>query len=446
MDWYSKLSGLGAKHLATLQPATASPGQFRPDVYRGEQHRREGVAGTVPHIPFALVGLTQGGLDTSPLRRGGIERVYTAFDVSQPVANADDLRGRDAEVGVLLSGVLYRRTHGIVAGPRGSGKTSLVRVFGQYADREGIVVLYAACDDETSFGELMRSYLDQIPASSLNPDDVETFRQRVRNFGADSTPHHATAILAMLKYSRLIIILDEFDRITDPDLQSKISSLLKLISDARIPARFVLVGGESAFVDIVKGHASLMRHVTRVSTRPLQDEAVYELLERCADQCDLQFSDPSMQLIDEVACGSPYHTRLFGMHAAIAAHQDDSETVERRHVFRGFDQAFEEWSLLNESVARTFREICDGRHGDPLLLVNMAEEMARSGVEPSPQSFVTENGDKDRDGATAAAMFGSSSNATDESGTFSDATAPQFLIALYKSRNRPANDEESRNA
>ena len=446
MDWYSKISGLGGDLLGQLRPADASSGQFAMNTAHTDLPRLEPDSEAVPHVPFALVGLTQGGLDTSPLRRGNLERVYTAFDVSQPVANADDLRGRDVEVSALLSGVLYRQTHGIVVGPRGSGKTSLVRVFGQYADREGIVVLYSACDDETSFGEMMRSYLDQIPASSLDPDDVETFRQRVKSFGADSTPHHATAILAMLKYSRLIIILDEYDRITDPDLQGQISSLLKLISDARIPARFVLVGGEAAFVDIVRGHVSLMRHVTRVSTYPLRSDAVYELLDRCADQCELEFTDSAKRLIDAMACGSPYHTRLFGMHAALAAHHDSSAEIDVRHVFDGFERAFDEWSLLNTTAAITFREICDGVHGDPLPLVKLAESLARSGADPDsmPADSVAESSSIKT--AASFAVFGSAINEIDGSVTFRDATAPQFLIALYRTRNRNADDKGARNA
>lgn len=167
------------------------------------------------------------------LETSAIDEVYMAFDVSQPVGRPDDLRGRDGEVKALLSGVLHRRNHGIVSGPRGSGKTSLVRVFGQYADREGVVVLYSACDDGTSFGELIRSYLEQIPPSMVDPTMVELFEQRVISFGADSSPYQATGVLAMLKYSQLVVVLDEFDRITDPDMHDKVSSLLKLVSTLR---------------------------------------------------------------------------------------------------------------------------------------------------------------------------------------------------------------------
>ena len=55
------------------------------------------------------------------LEASAVDRLYIAFDVSQPVEQPEDLRGRDLEVQALLSGVLHRRNHGIVSGPRGSG-------------------------------------------------------------------------------------------------------------------------------------------------------------------------------------------------------------------------------------------------------------------------------------------------------------------------------------
>lgn len=436
--WYSTVSDFASRQLALLK-ADVVPDRSSSHRDGILDHEIDNPINNVANIPLVSAGLRQGGLGSSPLTTSGIERIYTAFDVSQPVAHADDLRGRDVEVGTLLSGVLFRRTHGIIAGPRGSGKTSLVRVFGQYADREGIVVLYSACDDETTFGDLLRSYLDQVPASSLDADDVETFRKRIESFDSDSTPHHATAMLAMLKYSRLIIILDEFDRITSPELQSKISSLLKLVSDARIPVRFVLVGGESAFIDIVKCHASLMRHVTRVSTFPLQSEAVFELLDRCADRCDLDFTDASKLLINEAACGSPYHTRLFGMHAALAAHNGDAVHIDPDHVISGFERAFEEWALLNEEVAATFREISDGRHGNPDTFVEFAERMARGGNgADAPAHAYAGNGSAGAADVAPALMtvFGSALTVADGPIAFRDATAPQYLIALHKTRRR----------
>jgi hypothetical protein len=356
------------------------------------------------------------------------DRVYQAFDASQPVDQPQDLRGRAKEVARLLSGVLHRRNHGIVSGPRGSGKTSLVRVFGQYADREGIVVLYAACDGGTTFGELMRGYLEQIPPSSIDADEVDLFDQRVLSFGLESSPHQATSILAQIKYSQVVIVLDEFDRVHDPILQAKIASLLKLISDARLPVRFVLVGGNNAFVDVVREHPSLTRHVTRVSTAPLAREAVFELLDNCAERCGMRFSREGQELLELVSCGSPYHARLFGMHSALAALRRGDTTISEQDALDGIAEGTDEWASLNREDAGRFRAICQGEFGDPAQYVDFAGRFAMSNEE-QPWAASLSNGGG---GGEILEAFGPAIDDSHSPPSFRDATAPQYLIAMQQ--------------
>lgn len=369
----------------------------------------------------------------SRLETSAVDRVYMAFDVAQPVGQPDDLRGRDEEVRALLSGVLHRRNHGIVSGPRGSGKTSLVRVFGQYADREGVVVLYSACDDGTSFGELIRSYLEQIPPAMVDPQMVELFEQRVISFGVDSSPYQATGVLAMLKYSQLVVVLDEFDRITDRDMHDKVASLLKLVSDARLPVRFVLVGGNSAFADIVRAHPSMMRHITRVSTAPLSDEAIDELLMRCAQRCGIQLGESGKNLIQEVACGSPYHARLFGMHTALNALAGHSTEIEVEHVESGLEDAFEEWSWLNPQDAQTFQAIMSGAYGPPEHYVEFARQVAwHNADEDFARDWKLQRRPSQVPAPARLSELAPTIQMIDDHATFRDATAPQFLLALSR--------------
>jgi hypothetical protein len=426
MGWYSEVAQFAAAQIG---------GRSRHDMEGEPQSAQDQLMfvdeqdNAAEHRPYHAVA----PMLTVPARyeTSAVDRVYMAFDVSQPVGQPDDLRGRDDEVRALLSGVLHRRNHGIVSGPRGSGKTSLVRVFGQYADREGVVVLYSACGDGTSFGALIRSYLEQIPPSMVDPGMLELFEQRVISFGADSSPYQATGVLALLKYSQLVVVLDEFDRITEPDMHDKISSLLKLVSDARLPVRFVLVGGNSAFADIVRAHPSLMRHITRVSTAPLANEAIGETLERCASRCGISFSDEARRLIGDVACGSPYHARLFGMHGALNALAAQSLEVEIEHVENGLDEAFEEWSFLNPHDAQAFRDILRGNHGSPRDFVEFARQVAWHNAD---DDFARDWKIKRRESNVALpaglSEIGQTVQMIEGHATFRDATAPQFLLAL----------------
>lgn len=372
------------------------------------------------------------------------DQVYEAFDVSQPVDQPDDLRGREKELARLLSGVLHRRNHGVVSGPRGSGKTSLVRVFGQYADREGVVVLYAACDDGTTFGELLRDFLEQIPPSSVDADQVEMLEQRIIKFGPGSSPHQATSIFAQVKYSQIVIIVDEFDRVRDRAMHSKMASLLKLMSDSRLPVRLVLVGAGTAFTDVVAQHPSLVRHITRLSTDPLPDAAIEELLENCAARCHLKFSDAAKRILVHVACGSPYHARLFGMHVALRALEAGAEEINDRHVQEGLGDSFEEWASLNREDADTFRAIVDRAHGDPAAYVEVARRLATAGDERSTKIGELGAAANGHDQEQLLSAFGTAVEKFDHQVAFRDATAPQFFIALQEISWRSKNATRSK--
>jgi hypothetical protein len=431
MGWYSVISNFASEQITGRDrngdfdngSERDGPAMFNgPD--NGPEPEYRTYQGTMPLLDMP-----------SRMEPEAVDRVYTAFDVSQPVGQPDDLRGRDREVRALLSGVLHRRNHGVVSGPRGSGKTSLVRVFGQCADREGVVVLYSACDDGTSFGELMRSYLEQIPPSMVDAGSVEQFEQRVLSFGSGSSPYQATGVLAMLKYSQLVIVLDEFDRITDRDMHDKISSLLKLVSDARLPVRFVVVGGNSVFADIVRAHPSLMRHMTRVSTAPLADEAIGELLDRCGQRCGLRFDEGARRLIARLSCGSPYHARLFGMHGALNALAVNTDEVSLEHVEGGLEDAFEEWASLNPEDAAVFEEIIRGVHGPRQELVHFASQVAyHTADDELAAQWKLKRRNRTGEEPGGLAGLGNTIQVKDGHVAFRDATAPQFLLALDQSR------------
>jgi hypothetical protein len=277
----------------------------------------------------------------------------------------------------------------------------------------------------------MRSYLEQIPLSSIDPSGVDEFRERVRAIPPDSTPNHITNLLAEIKYSQVVIIIDEFDSVTDRSLHSKFSSLLKLVSDARLPVRSVLVGDTSTFSVIVEGHPSLARQITRVSTSPLEDSAIFELLGACAERCDLRVAETSLRLLADVVCGSPYHARLFGMHAALHAMTENRSEIRDPCALEGIRAAFAEWSLLNAADGAAFRAICEGAYGNPVPFIDFARRMA---CESDEGLIALANGSPEAPTVPHVpdlSAFGEAI-ALDDGCRFRDAAAPQFLVALHR--------------
>ncbi|RYE98265.1 MAG: hypothetical protein EOO77_37570, partial [Oxalobacteraceae bacterium] len=84
--------------------------------------------------------------------------LHAAFNSSRPVDAPAELAGREQEIATLITTVFDEDAHALIHGARGSGKTSLARVFGAQADQRGIVTIYLACDAIDSFSELFIPY------------------------------------------------------------------------------------------------------------------------------------------------------------------------------------------------------------------------------------------------------------------------------------------------
>src|SRR3546814_18250346 len=70
----------------------------------------------------------------------------------------------------LVEAIVVQRKHAVIFGTRGSGKTSLARVFGDLADEAGCVALYASANGEADFDSLFRPFLTELPMSSAGPE------------------------------------------------------------------------------------------------------------------------------------------------------------------------------------------------------------------------------------------------------------------------------------
>ncbi|PZU60532.1 MAG: hypothetical protein DI547_02680 [Sphingobium sp.] len=369
------------------------------------------------------------------------QRVSLAFDVSQPVSSRDALRGRDSKLTALLSGTLYGGNHAFIYGPRGSGKTSLARIFGDYADEEGAVVLYMASIGNITFSELMLPYADQIPSTCFDPRDQQLLQDAMAQARQSCTARTLVNYLAEIKYSRVIFILDEFDRIENKETRTEVASLLKLSSDARLPVSFLLVGIASDVPALIDAHPSLRRHVTPVSIEPLTDEEVCAVLDLCATNSGLAFTKEAKSHIADIACGSPYHARLFGMHSACVALDANNGTISNTSVAAGMEAAFNEWNEFNVDDAELFKQLAEAEADHPESLGEFARKAAhRRGLDVTDikELVMSEAASGSvRDLSTAAARLAPAITSEGDLVVFKDSLAPQFLLVALELSQAP---------
>jgi hypothetical protein len=183
----------GGPRMAAAEPllldTPVSPG-FRP--IQKEENADEGPR------PLSM-GAIAAPLKPISLRR---DSIYNAFSTAMPVTDRHGLAGRNSELEKLVEAIVVQRKHAVIFGTRGSGKTSLARVFGDLADEAGCVALYGSASGDADFDSLFRPFLSELPMSAAGQEKA----RKLMNEPLDVT--RLAALLVEDVRQRSILILD----------------------------------------------------------------------------------------------------------------------------------------------------------------------------------------------------------------------------------------------
>jgi hypothetical protein len=279
-------------------------------------------------------------------------RIVKAFDSSMPVENRHGLSGRNEELARLLNAVVEQGKHALVFGGRGSGKTSLSRVFGELADEARFLVLYHSVSGDLGFRDLMAPFVTELVNTALAhgrrpapfPDHGDNARLladwMAANFDQD-----------------IVLLLDEFDRIKDGATKEELASLMKLLSDMRLPIRLFIIGIAGDVEDLVVGHPSLRRHLEAIQLASISRSDLDHLLRHCCTSAGVTIAADAREALTRAAMGSAYHLRLFGMHAALQADDRGASHITGAEVTAGLASALQEWAMVSRETHDGFRRL-----------------------------------------------------------------------------------------
>ena len=376
------------------------------------------------------------GAIAAPLKPISLRRdsIYNAFSTAMPVTDRHGLAGRNSELEKLVEAIVVQRKHAVIFGTRGSGKTSLARVFGDLADEAGCVALYGSASGDADFDSLFRPFLSELPMSAAGQEKA----RKLMNEPLDVT--RLAALLVEDVRQRSILILDEYDRVRSDEAKSDVATLLKLLTDIHSPVQVVLVGIAGDVDGLIAAHPSLRRHIAPQRVAPIPKPELERLLMSCADNAQLRLDPDALDALAGAAMGSPYHARLFGMQAALVTEAGGRDRMTLPDVEQGLASALEDWAEMSGATHALFQRV--------LWEANASRRMiALAGVAASQMSLISYDrlvrlghevlgGGSINEGQAAEAMRRLEPALTSMPGgelfMFEDTLAPQFLLLMAK--------------
>jgi energy-coupling factor transporter ATP-binding protein EcfA2 len=264
----------------------------------------------------------EGGLDDDAVRQKLFE-VTQVFTPGAPVTRADLFAKRGDRMEDLVEVIGQRGQHAVVYGERGVGKTSFVTVM---ADVYSKVFLSGrvTCASGEDFSTIMRHLFGSILVDTEKPEAGFTLRTKHQLAPATALINESEispdgvrrALAALSSQEAVVVLVDEFDRITDSATQRKFADTLKSLSDYVVNATVVLVGVADTVVELIAEHESVSRALTEIHMPRMEPDELGETIDRALASLGMQIELDAKARIIGLSRGLPSYTHRLGLYAA----------------------------------------------------------------------------------------------------------------------------------
>jgi len=260
-----------------------------------------------------------------------------AFTPFAPIELPDFFAGRAHVIEDVLRELAAPGRQVAIYGERGVGKTSLAVLLYFFAGYDDDHVQIVHCHKGMVFEDICFSLLEtagqalnvyetrsdrrsqgglQVGPARGSASRGTSVRYRALRDGQAITPGR---MVGAFKNDRGLLIVDEFDRIDDPQTKTRMAELIKHFSDARSETKIVIVGVAETLNELIGEHESLSRSLAQVSLDRMDEPELRDILHRGSERIGAEFEPDVVTKIVRLADGFPHFVHLLGLYSSIYA-------------------------------------------------------------------------------------------------------------------------------
>jgi Cdc6-like AAA superfamily ATPase len=285
-------------------------------------------------------------------------RLSRVFRPGTPIEQMDVFFGRLAEIRQVVDAINQAGQHVIIYGETGVGKTSLAQILKEKlrgVEDVPIIAPLINCDSGDSYPSIWSKVAEFIPndpqrdaTEDVEPEDAETNEQSLMA----ATPQDVRRFFQGVGTKGLVyVILDEFDKLSNPAARALVADTIKLLSDRAVPVTLILVGVSDDVTGLINDHRSIERCLTQIHLGRLAIAELSLIVKRGLAVVGMTIDDIALSEITGLSKGLPHYTHLLSLHACRAALDQMSMNVTIEHVQKAIKSALKS---SQESICRDY--------------------------------------------------------------------------------------------
>ena len=290
------------------------------------------------------------------------------FSPSAPIGNIELFAGRMEEMRQSVSAVSQQGQHVILFGERGVGKTSLAGLVHEFwsdlaKDQTSVFAVRYNCDSSDTYtriwSNIAESIRDEYDKKDESPPASDTWAELFADLrGENASPHTVRRFLDIANRF-FVIVIDEFDQITDNETISMFASTIKNMSDNLSQSTLILVGVADTVDELIQDHASIDRALVQILMPRMRKNELTEIIRKAYDLIGLDAAPGILEHMGRLAQGLPHYAHRFGQEAGYAAVGRNSLKVESHDVEEATCKAI---SLTNETIRSAYQRATTSQH------------------------------------------------------------------------------------
>lgn len=270
------------------------------------------------------------------------------FSPGAPIDKKELFAGRLEQIRRLVETITQRGQHAIIFGERGVGKTSLANVLSDFvkeiADQE--LTPKVNCDGTDDYSSLWIKIFSEIPLISkqqkpgFKGETTTESKSLANELPTVISPDLVRKILTILSHdNRIIIIIDEFNRLIDDNIRNLFADTIKTLSDNSVNATLIIVGVADNVDELIEGHQSIERALIQIRMPRMSREELNQILLNGLSKLNMELDIEARDYITFLSQGLPHYTHLLGLYAAREAIQLKNNKVIISHVESAIKEA-----------------------------------------------------------------------------------------------------------